>query len=665
MARRFLFLLLFLLPFFATAREATRPVQLTKDSLPRSLGRGWRISPADDPAMALVGYNDSDWQTVDPLLLANKKDTALFRGLSWLRLRFSIDSTLAGRPIALQMRHTGASEIYIDGKRLAAFGQIGDRMHTTYEDPLSQPLIIVLRDAGEHVLAVRYANYDIQHNYKRYNRKTGGFLISVFEARDAIAGDQEQIVVSTFVLVLLFTLFLTLAIIHLLLYLYYRTERSNLYFSIFSASMAYCLLAPFLMRIISDPGTQLSLSFWILSAGGIACGAFSGFINALFSTRKLRFYLIASICLLPALLRFVSFGLSFLALVIAIGLISLEGVILIGLALYRRIKGARIIGAGMLLFALLLLYIVVSIVAVKNFDIRDDTPGGQILMLVMVVAIISMPLSMSAYLAWSFATVNRRLKTQLDQVQHLSQKSLAQELEKQKLLASRSEELEREVAIRTEELRRQKKKSDDLLLNILPEEIAEELKETGKSEARLYQEVSVLFTDFVNFTQVSETMSPAALVAEIDHCFKAFDAVIEKHGLEKIKTVGDAYIAVSGMPAANPHHARDVVRAALDIQEFMAARMQAHPTAFGIRLGVHSGAVVAGIVGVKKFAYDIWGDTVNTAARMEQHSETGRINISFCSFELVKDFFVCQYRGELEVKHKGKMSMYFVDGPVS
>jgi class 3 adenylate cyclase len=242
----------------------------------------------------------------------------------------------------------------------------------------------------------------------------------------------------------------------------------------------------------------------------------------------------------------------------------------------------------------------------------------------------------------------------------LSARTLEQEAEKQRILESRQEELEREVAERTASLRSEKQKSDDLLRNILPLEIAEELKETGRSEAKLYSEVSVLFTDFVDFTQVAEKLSPAALVATIDQCFQAFDAIIERHGLEKIKTIGDAYLAVSGLPVENPKHAQAVVSAALDIRDYMTQLKEADPKSFDIRLGVHSGPVVAGIVGIKKFAYDIWGDTVNTAARMEQHSEPGCINISTATFELVKEGFQCTYRGELEAKHKGKMGMYFV-----
>ena len=198
------------------------------------------------------------------------------------------------------------------------------------------------------------------------------------------------------------------------------------------------------------------------------------------------------------------------------------------------------------------------------------------------------------------------------------------------------------------------------MLNILPGEVAEELKEKGAATACLYDEVTVLFTDFVSFTQITERLSPHELVSEIDRCFRVFDAIIERHGLEKIKTIGDAYLAVCGLPTEEPEHALKAVRAARDIRNWV--NDPANASKFSIRLGLHSGPVVAGIVGAKKFAYDIWGDTVNTAARMEQNSEAGKINLSGATFALVKDDFACTYRGKIEAKNKGAVDMYFLDG---
>jgi len=210
-------------------------------------------------------------------------------------------------------------------------------------------------------------------------------------------------------------------------------------------------------------------------------------------------------------------------------------------------------------------------------------------------------------------------------------------------------------------VRKEKKRGDDLLLNILPAEIAEELKEKGKADAKQFDEVTVMFTDFVSFTKVSEKLSPQQLVDELHACFSGFDAIISKYNIEKIKTMGDGFIAAAGLPVANNTHAENMVTAAIEICRFMATRQQQNSLTFQIRIGIHSGPVVAGIVGVKKFAYDIWGDTVNTAARMEQNSEAGKINISQTTYELVKDKFNCKYRGEIEAKNKGLLRMYFVE----
>ena len=217
-----------------------------------------------------------------------------------------------------------------------------------------------------------------------------------------------------------------------------------------------------------------------------------------------------------------------------------------------------------------------------------------------------------------------------------------------------------EVEKQKEEAEKQYNRSEALLLNILPEEIAQELKLNGQVAAKQFQEVTVLFTDFVNFTGISETLSPQNLVSEVHLCYTEFDAIMERNHLEKIKTIGDAYLAVSGIPHANANHAYNAVKASQEIIEFIASRKKAGGL-FDIRIGLNSGSVVAGIVGVKKFAYDIWGDTVNTAARMEQNSELGKINISGKTYELIKDKFHCIHRGKIQAKNKGEIDMYFVE----
>lgn len=212
-----------------------------------------------------------------------------------------------------------------------------------------------------------------------------------------------------------------------------------------------------------------------------------------------------------------------------------------------------------------------------------------------------------------------------------------------------------------------KQRSEELLLNILPHEVAEELKANGKYEARHFDDATILFTDFVSFTEIAEKLSPVELVSEIDTCIREFDAIITRHGLEKIKTIGDSYMAVAGVPIAQSDHALKTVEAALDIRDYitehLARNRAAGKTAFEIRIGIHSGPAVAGIVGAKKFQYDIWGDTVNTASRMETNSEAGRIHVSQAVYTLIHQMpgLQCISRGKMMIKGKGEMETYFVE----
>lgn len=223
--------------------------------------------------------------------------------------------------------------------------------------------------------------------------------------------------------------------------------------------------------------------------------------------------------------------------------------------------------------------------------------------------------------------------------------------------------LENKVKERTLELQIETEKTESLLLNILPEPVAHELKNSGKYTAKRHDKVSVMFTDFVNFTHISEQMIPEMLVFELDTYFKKFDEIITKYGIEKIKTIGDAYLCVSGLHE-DEQHAQNMCKAALEILSYMneinAAKKEGEYK-FELRIGIHSGNVVAGVVGSKKFAYDIWGDTVNIAARMEQHGVANRINISHSTCDLVKNEFQVIPRGSLPAKNLGEVEMFFLE----
>lgn len=228
-----------------------------------------------------------------------------------------------------------------------------------------------------------------------------------------------------------------------------------------------------------------------------------------------------------------------------------------------------------------------------------------------------------------------------------------------------SKKLNTTLAEKNKIIEAEKLRSDELLLNILPTTVAEELKTHQKAEARYYGNVTVMFTDFQGFSQKAGKMSPSMLVEYLDHCFRAFDEIIARHGLEKIKTIGDAYMCAGGLPVPDDTHAIRVTQAALEIQKFLATwkeeRRRSGEVYFEARIGINSGPVVAGVVGAKKFAYDIWGDTVNIAARMESSGETGKVNISQSTYQLVKDQYKCTYRGKFPIKNIGEVDMYFID----
>jgi len=267
-------------------------------------------------------------------------------------------------------------------------------------------------------------------------------------------------------------------------------------------------------------------------------------------------------------------------------------------------------------------------------------------------------ISVSLFFILILISLNRRRVKKI-----VKQKRILENLVQERTLKITSQATE--IKNQNKELENEKEKLDKLLLNILPQETVDELKLKGKASARNYRMASVMFTDFIGFTRISQNYRPKQLVSELDECFSEFDSIIDKYNLEKIKTIGDAYMCAGGVPIRNVSNPFDIILAALEIQEYIKYRnfikIENGEKPWELRIGINTGELVAGVIGTKRFAFDVWGDTVNVANRSEANSEAGKVNISNTTYEVVKDFFECSFRGKVNTKNRGLIEMYFVE----
>lgn len=668
---KILFSIFVLLQTFCFAQNSFEKPRVFTDKeikIGASINEESKFYAGDNPAFALPQFDDSAWKHVNfnskkvyswnPMKLNSKKGSKKDQ-IYWVRYYFKIDSASVNKPLSFDINQLGASEIYLNGKKIESIGKIGNEKSREFRIKNRIPELFTLNNTKVNVLAIRFLPI-VRTKKKTVNWSPFAISIELVSADQFIKSKTEMVQYFNFYTMLICGIFGALGFIHLLLFVFYRKAIYNLYFSTYNFSislMSYMVLLFSEMRDPLDLDFYTFLSFIAVMAFGTSL---TGFVNTLFGRTKKRLKVMliisASIMILYYFTATTAGSLAFFYLCF----VAFESFYLIVRAMIRREKSAFIVGGGVLVF---FLFIVMSIILMflnktSTLDI-GEIMGDDFIGYVMIFIFISFPISISAYLGWQFASTNLSLVKQLDEVNRLSDVNLKQEQEKQQILQDQNDLLEKQVDERTFELQKEKQKTENLLLNILPHEVAEELKENGSSEAKYYDEVTVLFTDFVNFTQSSEKMGAEKMLGELNECFTAFDMIMEKHGLEKIKTIGDAYLAVCGLPLKNECHAYQTVLVALDIIEFIEERKKTHPDVLDIRIGINSGSLIAGIVGVKKFAYDIWGDTVNTAARMEQNSEKGKINISESTYQLVKDKINCEYRGKIHTKGKGEMDMYF------
>lgn len=657
-----LFLLAF--PFVAISASASDTLLVSDGSL-NTQNERWEIIIGDDEAYSKTEYEGASISVSKTHYWPEDSLYAHLKPTAWMRRWFRLDKKKVDKTMALEFGGFGIADIYIDGKYIGSIPErFSARQKKEYVRMDDYPVFFTLPDTMAHLISVRYENAAA---LDKNSHASWGFSMRIREADDFFRNRNETLKVVSVIMLPVGSIFATLFLLHILLFFFYRKDISNLYFALFNIGSTVLIFTIYLGGVYDFGMEQTYVSTIVITvASALACYSISAFATHLFSRRKWFLWVIAAASLLLAIASvffydaktetYVEGGLAGLGI-----LTSIYVAIIFITAIIKKVKGSWILGGG-ILFTIFFVFSTMFMAFISDGDLTTESNVlGIFLLTISILAVFSIPLSISTFLAWRYASTSKNLQVQLENVAALSEQTIRQEREKQHILQNQKIELEKQVAERTEEIVKEKQKSDDLLLNILPQEIADELKAKGESKAQHYEMASVLFTDFVNFTTIASKLSAEELLNELNINFTAFDRIMEKYGLEKIKTIGDAYLAVCGLPVPNERHAQNTIMAAQEIIAFVQQRKAKEPDGFDIRIGINSGPLVAGIIGVKKFAYDIWGDTVNIAARMEQNSQPGKINISENTYRLVKEDFYCTPRGKISVKGKGEMEMYFVD----
>jgi len=623
----------------------------------------WKYQAGDDTTWAATDFPDQKWDTLSTTLNMSSVSDSVFPGKGWFRLHLSIDSGLMDKTHILLMNHKGASEIYHNGIRLKRSGRLGiNDMEKRYRDPANLPIPIHFNNQEHQVIAVRYVNEDAYKAYKKFRREEAGFTLRITDLATATTS-LIGIALGGNIVISLFIIFFVLGGLHLLLFLFFPDNKSNLYYSVFALGLALVIFSSYLeIAFIFRPGFSLAFEYYVELIVPMIFVLLMALVYSLFYEKfPVIFWVIIAMGVVISILNYLDVSWILYALGLFMFLIFFEIFRVIIRAMIKGISGAWIIGTGILFFILFLTLLIIIAIWKGNHVIQGSSFYAIIISLLLLLAVISIPLSMSVYLALDFARTNKNLKTQLENVKVLSAKTIEQEKEKQKILAGQKEKLEVLVKQRTHELEKEKEKTEELLLNTLPLKVVNDLKENGRTEPESFENVTVYFSDIVGFTNISTSLEPAILIGELNEIFTAFDDIMERNQCERIKTIGDAYLAVCGMPDKHENHANLMAKAALEIREYLEERNKQSEISWKIRIGLHSGKVVGGVVGIRKYIYDVFGDTINTTSRMESNSEPMRINVSETTWLLIKDRFSFTPREPMEIKGKGKMKMYFLD----
>jgi class 3 adenylate cyclase len=558
-------------------------------------------------------------------------------GYGSYRLKILLDDNT--KEIALRLGSAGTSySLFIDGKLLVEIGKVGKT------EAEAKPFFIPI---FEHI-TLNHSEVDVVIQVSNFSICDGGLWTA------PIIGDVSSMKKNrdrTLALDLILSgALLIMGGYHLGLYSIRRKDISPLYFALFCFMLLARLLVSeerYIIYLFPTLNWEITFRIEYLSFY-MASPVFAAFMYSLFPedfNKKILYVITAVFAILSSIILLFNtkiFTLTLLYAQISTLLSGIYCIYVLGVCIYRKRIGSKTLLTGFVLF----FGSVLNDILAANFVIHS---------------VFLAPYGFLVFIFTQAFILSRRFASAFVMAENLAVELIQSNQE----LIEWKDRLEIRVEVRTSELNEEKEKADKLLRNILPEEVAEQLKQRGEVTPVLFENVTILFTDFEGFTQITEKLTPVELIKELDSCFVLFDNLADNYKLEKLKTIGDSYMCVGGIPIENKTNAVDTCLAAFEILAFMnqinKRKVLKGQSEWLLRIGIHTGPVIAGVVGTKKFAYDVWGDSVNIASRMEASGTANKINISSSTHELVNNFFISTYRGKINAKNKGDIDMYYLD----